>query len=571
MVHCIPEEPDFPEKLTAERVVWEKLRESLPDDVVLLHSVSVRHGKSEHEIDLLVLWPNVGLAAIEVKGGVVSCDQAQWYQSDRQGRHKIQSPMAQVQGAAHAFQDWISERMGTRISSRFAHIVCFPYTSVDQNWEMSGIPRELVIDQKDLSTIEHRLRNAIERQGGGFSGLAPIFVQRMLPHLSGDLKANHVTESEARGNEDVQNSLTQRQATLLSATRSLDRVMFVGGAGSGKTWLAVEKAKSLSAQNKRVGLFCYNKGLGQFLKSEVARWRQNKPAHTGEFHEYVRSLGIPDGKGQAYFEVEMPRMLREHADSMPEHEKFDAIVVDEAQDFAPDWWDALLACTKDPLNGKVFAFMDSRQDVYRRWDGEPLGGSYGQASPLIPIHVDENLRNTRRIADTFKPMSGDHFKSRGGTGMPVRFVQCATEDAVNTASDCVDSLVDEGWANNQIALLTTHRRHPIHQDAYDNGTIDSEYWQEFHADNSEFYGHVLGFKGLERSVIILCINGFKTLDRAVEMLYVGFSRARSLLIVVGDGNLLAQGCGDELRSALDGAESWKPIIGPHATVDLCRN
>jgi DNA replication protein DnaC len=60
---------------------------------------------------------------------------------------------------------------------------------------------------------------------------------------------------------------------LLQATRSLPLIRFTGGAGSGKTWLAVEKARLLSRQGKRVGLFCYNKGLGQYLQDRVYTWR----------------------------------------------------------------------------------------------------------------------------------------------------------------------------------------------------------------------------------------------------------------------------------------------------------
>lgn len=64
--------------------------------------------------------------------------------------------------------------------------------------------------------------------------------------------------------------------------------------------------------------------------------------------------------------------------------------------------------------------------------------------------------------------------------------------------------------------------------------------QAFHDDDAQFYGHVLGFKGLERSVVILCVNGLKDMDRAPEQLYVGLSRARCLLVVVvGDQELIA--------------------------------
>jgi multiple sugar transport system permease protein len=88
-------------------------------------------------------------------------------------------------------------------------------------------------------------------------------------------------------------------------------------------------------------------------------------------------------------------------------------------------------------------------------------------------------------------------------------------------------------------MLTTKDRHPVHQDYFDRDAT-AQYWREFHANDGEFYGHVLGFKGLERSVVVLCVNGFKDLGRAAEQLYVGLSRARSLLVVVGGSTMFGQ-------------------------------
>lgn len=559
MARCYPQDPEFTEKTAAEQKVFEILRRNLPDDVLLFHSVQLRNQRAEHEIDLLVLWPQVGIAVIEVKGGRLTVEDGTWYQSDSKGKHKIQSPMAQVQSAAHALKSVLFPLMGTPITSRLADVVCFPYTDWPDHYSSVGVPRELIIDRAQLEDLAPLLRSAIEEQGGGLAGLSAEFAQRMIKHLTGDTgpigesDEAHGT-SEALSNEDVQETLTSRQTILLSATRSLNRVSFIGGAGSGKTWMALEKARQLAKEGLRVGLFCYNKGLGHYLKAQVGLWRQNKPSHTGEFHEFARSVGVPDGSGQEYFDITMPQLLSELGPSLPQSQRFDAVIVDEAQDFAPGWWEALLACTKDPLNGKVYAFLDNRQDVYQRWSGENIG----EGSPLVPIHVDDNLRNTKSIARTFKEIIGNNVKLRGGEGLPVRFVQCSTEDAVDVASDCVDRLIDEGWANNQIALLTTNRRHPIHLDHFENGTIDSEYWPAFHAREEEFYGHVLGFKGLERSVVILCVNGFKDMERATEQLYVGFSRARSLLVVVGDRELIAEGSGANRQISLHGATAWNP-------------
>ncbi|GGI86888.1 nuclease-related domain-containing DEAD/DEAH box helicase [Pseudarthrobacter scleromae] len=550
-------EPEFGEGQLAEKAVWDALKKSLPDDVVLAHSVQIRDGRKEYEIDVLVLWPGVGMAAIEVKGGQVTIADGQWYQSDRNNKRKILSPVAQSQSSLHALKNWLEDQLGSRLSSRCAYMVGLPYTSVPGDWAMAGCPRSLILDQTDSQSPAELVRRAIENEGGGASPLAPVFLERIVRKLSGNLDAAVGPSGNPQEDEDAQDHLTERQAVLLQATRSLPRIRFTGGAGSGKTWLAVEKARLLSRQGKRVGLFCYNKGLGQYLQDRVSTWRQAKPVFTGEFHEYVRGLGVPDGSGQEYFDVEMPRLLKELAATMEPHERLDAVVVDEAQDFAPLWWDALLACTKDPDGGQVYAFMDDRQDVYRRWGGATADLTSGPIAALVPIHIDENLRNTRKIAETFRPFAGEHFTPRGSTGLPVRVVDCPTDEALGLADDCVEALISEGWANNQIALLTTKERHPVHLDFFERGATE-DYWREFHAGEAEFYGHVLGFKGLERSVVVLCVNGFKDMDRAAEQLYVGLSRARSLLVVVGDSGLLEEAGGRELKVALSRAQAWNP-------------
>nr|WP_231706324.1 NERD domain-containing protein [Arthrobacter sp. zg-Y40] len=549
----------FGEGRLAEKAVWDALRAQLPDDVVLAHSVQVRHGRAEHEIDILVLWPGVGLAAIEVKGGRISVQQGQWYQSDRQGPHRIESPIAQSQGAQHAFKMWVQDQLGSPLVSRFAYMAAFPYSTVPHDWEMAGVPRPLILDADDLGDCRERLRAAIETQAQGGSPLALSYARRITDLLSGNLEAGTTPSLTALELENLQEQLTERQKVLLDCSRSIPRARFVGGAGSGKTWLAVEKAKRLAKEGKRVGLFCYNRGLAEHLRRQVAGWRQAKPAYVGGFHDYAVSLGVPDGSGQAYFDEDMPALMRDLAADLPRGQKLDAIVIDEAQDFAPLWWESLLACLRNPDDGEIYAFMDERQNVYGRWDSQSAGTALDPTAGLVTLHIDENLRNTKRIAQTFKGFAGKHFSPRGGDGLPVRLVPCSTEDAIDVAGDCVDALIDEGWANNQIAFLTTKNRHDIHKE-FENNL--SKYWNAFHDDEEEFYGHVLGFKGLERSVVILCVNGFKEMSRAAEMLYVGLSRARCLLVVVGDPDLITEAGGPELARALDRMQEWQPQLQP---------
>jgi hypothetical protein len=134
----------------------------------------------------------------------------------------------------------------------------------------------------------------------------------------------------------------------------------------------------------------------------------------------------------------------------------------------------------------------------------------------------------------------------------VRYLPSSTQDAVARADDAVERLMEEGWEPGQIALLTTGSRHPVQKELVELYGYDG-YWDEFFAASDVFYGHVLGFKGLERPVVVLAVNGFGAAERARQLLYVGLSRGRSLLVVVGDGG--------EIWDA-GGPEVWERLSAP---------
>jgi hypothetical protein len=132
----------------------------------------------------------------------------------------------------------------------------------------------------------------------------------------------------------------------------------------------------------------------------------------------------------------------------------------------------------------------------------------------------------------------------------VRFIPCGSEDAIQAADDEVQRLTEvEGWPPGSVALLTTWHRHPEQVEMVKRSGQDA-YWDDFFAGEDVFYGHVLGFKGLERPVVVLAINGFRDLLRAKGMLYVGLSRAQTLLVVCGESELIAAVGGEGVRHRL---------------------
>jgi hypothetical protein len=65
----LPENPTFAHP--SEQEVWENLRDALPGDALLLANLRIIDQKKDHEADLVVLLPDLGILVLEVKGGSV--------------------------------------------------------------------------------------------------------------------------------------------------------------------------------------------------------------------------------------------------------------------------------------------------------------------------------------------------------------------------------------------------------------------------------------------------------------------------------------------------------------------
>jgi len=76
------------------------------------------------------------------------------------------------------------------------------------------------------------------------------------------------------------------------------------------------------------------------------------------------------------------------------------------------------------------------------------------------------------------------------------------------------------------------------------------YWEDFWSNADVFFCHVLGFKGMERHAVALCLNEDGSRERFRERLYVGLSRATDRLVVVGDPDVIERACGRDVREGL---------------------
>lgn len=546
MVRLIPESPTF--ATTSERAVWERLRDSLGPDDVLIANLRLTDERKDHEVDLVVLMPDIGIVALEVKGGSVWWDDG--WRILRRGREAVIHPVDQARDVKYALRGYVEAdpRWGSRTRVAWAHAVVTPYSDFGDDFTLPDLPRWALHDAGDQDHLVGRLRHNAQRMTHGQRVATADDVDEIADILTGRLPTSYDVRAEAAERADVADRLTLEQATLLRVTRLLNRVEVRGGAGSGKTVLALQQAKELTrgAQDRkpqRVALLCYSIGLAAHLKREVMTWdRRHRPAFVGTFHAFGRQWGAADGDrtDSEFWEERLPAEMAELAAALPEGKKYDAVIVDEAQDFADLWWTPVLRSLKDEEEGGLFLYSDENQRIFARFGRPPVA--------LVPLVLDHNLRNTRQIHESFGPLAPSRMYSRGGDGPAVRFLDASGQDPLDVADDEVDRLLDAGWDPRHVALLTTGHRHPIQVERTDFHDQDG-YWRTYW-DDDVFYGHVLGCKGLERRAVVLCLNEDGSRDRARERLYVGMSRATDELVVVGDPATVTRVAGDEVARRL---------------------
>jgi len=536
----------------AEQVVWDRLTSQVPPGTVLIPNLRLTSTQKDHELDVVALMPDVGVVVVEVKGGSVSVDgQGQWWSGGRNRTSRIR-PVEQARDGKYALRDFIEADprwKNQRSRVRFGHALVVPFTHLSPDFATPDCPRWMVSGRDDLDDLAGRIHDVVALQQNDQRVPTHEDVHLIQEILTGRWLPAPDVAAEADERESVADRLTREQAELLKVTRLIHRMEVRGGAGSGKTILALTQAKDLTRgqgerRPQRVALLCYSIGLSQYFKRQLqAAPHRHRPAFAGSFEDLANEWGIAtahDRNDRDFSERDLAAQMAAVAEGLPESKRFDAIIVDEAQDFADHWWNPLMKSLKDEETGGVYVYSDENQRIFPRYGQPPV--------PLVPLVLDHNLRNTRQIARAFGPLTPMRMTLRGGEGADVVVIPCETGAAVDAADDAVEALLDDGWRPEHIALLTMGSRHRVQAERQDtDGQIG--YWRSFWEDEDVFYGHVLGCKGLERKAVVLCINTDNA-DRGREKLYVGMSRATDRLVVVGDPDVIRAMGGDAVARQL---------------------
>lgn len=546
---------------SAERLLFDEFRRQLPDTFHVLHGVAWlqrdrRRYDRDGEIDFLIIHPHLGLLVLEVKGGRIAVDGATgvWSSMDRHGQaHRLsRSPFDQARDNLFALKAKLEAAPGTRATQfRYQRGVVFPNVLVGSGDLGLAGEREIIIDSSDLNDLERAVLRVMGQGPTPQSG-PPAIDERTLAALIDTLApTREITrvglQSQMLQTEREMLRLTESQFGLLTLLQRHHRAVITGCAGSGKTLLAMEKARRLVADGERVLFTCFNRNLAVWLRAQFAA-DTRIPAgqiHVATFHElaeeFARRAGTPmhppAGPGEAisrYYAEELPIALQEALATVDT--RFDALIVDEGQDFAELWWVALLDLLAAPDNGVLYIFCDDHQRIYQDALSLPISDN--------PYTLTVNCRNAAPIHDVVvRYHHGDPPPTSSDlVGLQPEVIPLPTDrargereerDALGRAF--AQLFQQEGLQPSDVVILTPRNQASsrLPQGTRIGNRVLT--WSDTPGPGEVRITTIHAFKGLESPVIILAEG-----DRVPEydshdaLLYVGLSRARQHLVILGE-------------------------------------
>ena len=325
--------------------------------------------------------------------------------------------------------------------------------------------------------------------------------------------------------------MLNEQIALLTYLEEQDNAIISGMAGTGKTVMAMEKAKRHAQKEEKVLVLCYNSKLRDFLKSEYAN-EYIDVFNIDEFACYMSGLEYSDYESLANKLLETI-----YENSFP----YKHIIIDEGQDFGRE--DIveyeiveLLKSNvlNDNVNGTFYFFYDKNQMIQSKFVPKYI------TDADCKLTLYHNCRNTFNIAQTSLKLLKSEQKPKVlnnyvlGDTVELHIKE-NLEDTISTLNALIDEYKKSDCESIQILTCTSL-----------NNSIIKDYILD------EKYKNIpittcRKFKGLEADAIILIDVNMDLFDNnEFQVMYVGTSRAKFKLSLLA--NLSEKDCSDILIS-----------------------
>lgn len=529
MAVMIPDCGPAPTDSRAEQLVYHLLKDQLGDEFTVIHSLpwlgaAVREIAGAKavtgEIDFLIVHPNLGVLAVEVKGGA---HRVQGLAFVHVNSGTTTRAVEQVRTSTHGLARWLGVKPGLRLKIGYALV--FPDS--DFNGEIASLaltdvtvdpPESIVIDRRHLPNIGRRTadimaywKTALANPSLGEERRNAL-VNTMCPSFNGTPS----WASRVLWDGKVWLRLTAEQSAVVDDVLVGSRMVITGWPGTGKTLILIECARRLLDEGKRVLVLTFNTLLDQYIREQIG---SDKGLKVATWHSLCASTAAQSQKkdgeaGRDWLENGCLEDVRRAA-SQGKIQPFDAILVDEAQTFRTEWLEWLCSWHSQ---GQILAFCDETQ-VFAFEGGRisliKLCELVGVGKPFVlttvlrsPKAVYQRLKSVKRSDYQLhmpRELEADTLREVLVVGMP------------ESRSQTLAMLAEKGVPDSDVVVLTKYG------------------WVPTGGVRPTVQYHTLSrFRGMESPVVI--IDGAEQMDDAE--LFCAYSRATTLCIALYDAEVL---------------------------------
>jgi superfamily I DNA/RNA helicase len=484
-----------------------------------------------------------------------------------EGPLTVKNPVRQVRDYVLRTVDVLKRRprlrAGNQLCCGWGYGVVLPYVTREEAQRPSlfgpsleeALGPGLVLTAEDLmnsKALLNRLRGLIPVQGSTHGLLDADQFDEIRSVLHPEVRIGWGATNE----EIVQ--VMDREQERLARTLGEGHQLLRGVAGSGKTIVLVCRVRHLRARHPdwRVLVVCFNRVLADALRAAIA----DSQVEVSTFHSWctrqLKAANVdvppPPGRGKQwdqYWVETLPQLLSEAFDTtrVPAG-GYQAILIDEGQDFADEWYRLLLRALDSETN-RLFIAFDSSQNIYRRrvsWRtlGVQIVGhtrvlrrNYRNTIPILSAAYHMIRELDAAEADPGELTSALVVPDQALRSGPVPEVACldSIEAVRRHARDWTLARLQRVVAPSEI-LIIGYSRPGMKETAAllrDEG-IAASFLPDGRADGTVGVSTIHSSKGLDAGhVLILNVHELDSLEEeeARRLLYIAMTRARDELCI----------------------------------------
>lgn len=500
----------------SERIVYHELKTQLPDSFEVFYSVKwtdYEDGKLiKSEADFIVTSPEYGFLCLEVKGGSnIRIEDNVWYVGDdTHGERKLKrSPYDQAEHSMYYFTRMFSNKYNMDYQGIFGAGAVFPFYPIGPEVNLDKRNRDCTIDSNDLNSVYSKIKAMFRLwKGKKYRWFYPSGQHDALMELIRERLAISAAAGALVKYKDQQLEVINRvQDGYVYFMKNMNRFYIRGGAGTGKTWIAMKMAEESVIEGKKTLFLCASPHL-----AEKVRERLHENIDVFDLSSLIKKC--VDGVDPFYSGA--IKNLRQ------DRPRYDAIYVDEAQDLTEE-----LAQFVNTLlvgdNSRIGVFYDDvqilRQDSFNN----------GFEIDSKPFLLHENIRNTANIYNwaAKKTQLGTDVISNPVEG-PTPVTEYISEKGQMTHRLEVlfkRYLDDEYLPNTSLVLIVEDVEK--FQEEYASGIAKWSFVRTEVTSGSEIRIASIGeYKGLEADMVVY----IHSCNTGVNLNYIAFTRAKYYLI-----------------------------------------